>query len=58
MNDHRCEEHLVYRGHIAAPGIGISFECAICEKAFVKLGARIIDPELEGVPELSPEDVR
>lgn len=48
---------LVFLGHVAAPGYGVSFECSECGRPWLKLGASYVDPR-ERVYELSPEDVR
>jgi hypothetical protein len=49
-----CE--LVYRGHVAAPGYGVSYECSTCGRPWLRIGAEYVDPR-EGPYELRPEDV-
>lgn len=65
MSEHDCNRldvldggDLTFRGHIAAPGYGQSWQCVVCRRHFVKIGATFIDPAVDGVPELTPEDVR
>jgi len=47
---------LVYRGHVAAPGYGVAYECRGCGRPWLKVGAGYVDPR-EQVYELSPWDV-
>jgi len=46
----------VYQGHVAAPGYGVAYECSVCGRPWLKLGAGWVDPST-GPYELSPEDV-
>lgn len=31
---HDCLDHLVFQGHLGAPGIGTAYECSICHEDF------------------------
>ena len=37
--NHDCLRHLEFRGHLAAPGKGQSWDCAICGEGFWRANA-------------------
>jgi hypothetical protein len=52
------DRHFV--GHVAAPGYGTAWECGACQEPMWGMTAASATPyaELDGVPELSPDDIR
>jgi hypothetical protein len=47
---------LVYEGRVGAPGYGEAYRCQFCDRPWLKIGTRYVDPR-EAVYELRPEDV-
>jgi hypothetical protein len=47
---------LVYEGHVAAPGYGVSYRCDECGRPWLRIGTAYHDPR-EQLFELRPEDV-
>lgn len=34
QREHNCKKHLEFQAELGAPGIGYSYKCTICSKAF------------------------